>query len=584
MPHHLPQLQVHAQRHSRTLALQPGDELLKLTQLLAREGFPLNNRCAGQGLCDGCLIELRSGQLQHIASGKIVQATEHPIKLRACEHRLPDESFAVGGLRLAVQSDAASTANRKPQTANPVIHLPARSLLAHSPQVVSNFKIRIPWGHQPLGHSHKDIAQPLGCAVDIGTTTVALLLVDLTNDRVLAKFSMFNQQTRFGDDVLTRITLCGSDPDMLATLQRAITHHTLRPLVEQALAKAQADASQLVCYTVAGNTTMLHLFAGVDPTPMGVVPFTPAFLDHRVLHAADLDLPGHPEAQVHLLPGASAYVGADLVAGCLATGQAYQPGPILLVDVGTNGEIILKHGDKLTGCATAAGPAFEGAKLSSGMRAADGAIEHIRFADSSVQCDVIAGGEPTGVCGSAYVDMLANGRAAGLLNEAGRFNGSLPHLPRDTQHGKALMLHEPDKTSGGGGDTSGGDTFGGQTVTISESDIASLLQAKAAIAAGMLTLTERMGLAPSDIQKLYLAGGFGLHIDIASAIRCGLLPGFTVDQVEAVGNTSLAGAFVALLDKGILDEMKHIAKRIEIIELNHDPEFEMRYIDQLSLV
>ncbi|MHB1157809.1 MAG: ASKHA domain-containing protein [Phycisphaerales bacterium] len=574
-----PQLQVHAQRQSHTLNLQPGDEQLKLTKLLAHEGFPLNTRCAGQGLCDGCLIELRQGRLQHIATGKIIEATEggHPIKLRACEHRLVNESFAVGGLPFAVQSDAASTANRKPQTANPVIHIPPRSLLAHSPQVVSNFKIRIPWAHNPLGHSHKNIAQPLGCAVDIGTTTVAILLVDLNTDRVLAKASMFNQQTRFGDDVLTRITLCGSEPDMLATLQRAITHHTLRPLVEQALAKAEADAAQLVCYTIAGNTTMLHLFAGVDPTPMGVVPFTPAFLDHRVLHAAALDLPGHPEAEVHLLPGASAYVGADLVAGCLATGQAYQPGPILLVDVGTNGEIILKHGDKLTGCATAAGPAFEGAKLSSGMRAADGAIEHIRFADGAVQYDVIgtsgdrtSGGEPTGVCGSAYVDMLANGRAAGLLNEAGRFNGSLPHLLRDTKHGKALVLHESTDTSGG--------------VTITESDIASLLQAKAAIAAGMLTLTERLGLAPSDIQKLYLAGGFGLHINIASAIRSGLLPGFTVDQVEAVGNTSLAGAFLALLDRGILDEMKHIAHRIEIIELNHDPEFEMRYIDQLSLV
>ena len=185
---------------------------------------------------------------------------------------------------------------------------------------------------------------------------------------------------------------------------------------------AEAGATErLACVTVAGNTTMLHLLAGVDPTPMGTVPFTPAFLDHRVIRLPDLGA-----ADVHLLPGMSAYVGADLCAGALASGLAYDDGPSLLVDIGTNGEIILKHNGLLHGCATAAGPAFEGAGLTSGMRASPGAIERIRFdcEPFAVHTKIIGRRKAIGICGSGYIDLLAEGRRIGLLNEHGR---CLPH-------------------------------------------------------------------------------------------------------------------------------------------------------------
>jgi uncharacterized 2Fe-2S/4Fe-4S cluster protein (DUF4445 family) len=286
---------------------------------------------------------------------------------------------------------------------------------------------------------------------------------------------------------------------------------------------------------------------------MGVVPFTPAFLEHRVIRLPELGA-----TDVHLLPGASAYVGADLCAGVFATGLVYEDGPSLLVDAGTNGEIILKQGRRMYGCATAAGPAFEGAGLSHGVRAGDGAVERIHFTREpfGVEAEVIGGGKATGICGSAYVDFLAEGRRVGLLNERGRFDRA---FAGDDELRIAL------------------------DVTVSELDVSRLLQAKAAISAGILTLLHRIGLQPAQVNRLYLAGGFGMHLDVRNAIDCGLLPGFRPNQVEVVGNTSLAGAYLALLDAGVLEELRRIGRNIEIIELNLDSEFETHYIDQLSL-
>jgi uncharacterized 2Fe-2S/4Fe-4S cluster protein (DUF4445 family) len=247
----------------------------------------------------------------------------------------------------------------------------------------------------------------------------------------------------------------------------------------------------------------------------------------------------------------SAYVGADLCAGALASGLAYDDGPSLLVDVGTNGEIILKHDGALHGCATAAGPAFEGAGLTNGMRAGPGAIERIWF-DPEPHAKVIGRKKAVGVCGSGYIDLLAEGRRVGLLNERGR----LSKLDR-------LRLAD--------------DVF------VTEADIAHLLQAKAAIAAGILTLLHRVGLEPSQIKRLYLAGGFGMHLDVPNTIACGMLPGFVPEQVQVIGNSSLAGAYLALVDGGVLEELSRLARQLNVVELNLDPDFETRYIDQLAL-
>lgn len=551
----------------------------RLTDALRHEQLPLNTRCGQRSLCDGCVVELLAGQVVHMVTGEVATG---PRSVRGCEYRLPDN----GTVRLRI---------------------PPRSLLMHKPQIVSEFHLKVPRAHDPLwqrvpfpvsqrrrpvrlapgltpgasgaatleyrndhwlvtGPDRAVPAHPLGVAVDIGTTTVALLLVDLSDGQIVGRAAEFNKQMHLGDDVATRIGLCAGDKTMIGQLQAAVVEQTLVPLLTEALRQANAPSSSVTCFSICANTTMLHLLAGVDPSGMGVYPFTPAFLEHRII-----SLPAFGPATVHLVPSAGAYIGADLTAGIVASGLAYDDGPSLLVDVGTNGEIILKAGDQLLGCATAAGPAFEGAGLTNGIRATSGAIEQIRMERNpfAVRADVIGGTTAIGVCGSAYVDYLAEGRRTGLLNERGRFeeNGAadwiVPH-----EDGRALCIARGP---------------GNQNIVISETDTAHLLQSKAAIGAGILTLLDRAKLTPAQVRKVYLAGGFGMHIRVANAIACGLLPGFQLAQVEVVGNTSLAGAYLTLLDCGALDEVARISRRLDVVELNLDPEFEGRYIDHLSL-
>jgi uncharacterized 2Fe-2S/4Fe-4S cluster protein (DUF4445 family) len=540
-----PRLHLETADGATDLSLGPGDAKRPLSELLAHHGHPLNTRCGGRGLCGGCEVGLRAGALRRTTDGALVTPAAGD-RLRSCQ------------LRLAENGDATVT-------------VPARSLLRHEPSIVAEFKVNVPWAHNPL-----DPAARIGAAVDIGTTTVALLLADLATGQVKGEASAFNAQIRFGEDVLTRIQLCYENPAGLRQLQQAVTVETIQPLLVAACAEAGIEPRDVGVMTVAANTTMQHLLAGVDPSPLGVHPFRPVFLEHRTYAPAELGLAfGGPGAKVHLLPGPAAYVGADLAAGLVATGMLYDEGPVLLVDVGTNGEIIAKVGDRLVGCATAAGPAFEGAGLTSGSRGVKGAIERITLHGDPFAADLgIIGGSarPIGICGSAYVDFLWEGRRTGLVQANGRFADDFVRragaVVQADEYGRKLQLH----ARGASG-----------PVWISEVDIARLLQAKAAIAAGINTLLGLLGTAAADVRTVYLAGGFGLHLSLEHAIGCGLLPGFTPAQIQVVGNTSLGGAFLALNDRSFLGEMQAACARMESVELNLQPGFEDAYIDQLML-
>lgn len=522
------------------------DVALPVTTVLARHGVPLNTRCGGRGLCAGCEIEVRGGAFR--PPGLLASGAEAPTsgrRLRACQHRLPPTGTAE-------------------------IVVPARSLLRHEPAVVAEFRLGIPWARDPLAADVR-----YGAAVDVGTTTVALLLCDLTEGRVLAEASGFNAQIRHGEDVLTRIQHCVTRPGAVGELQRAVAAGTIQPLLVEAAQRAGVPLAEIGVLTVAGNTTMQHLLAGVNPAPLGTHPFRAVFLEHRRYAPAELGLEfGGAGAAVHLLPGPAAYVGADLAAGMVATGMIYDDGPSLLVDVGTNGEIVAKLGERLVGCATAAGPAFEGAGLSCGVRGVRGAIERVRLQAEplAVDIDVIGGGRPIGVCGSAYVDLLWEARRLGLVNGSGRFTPSFlavagKRIAAD-EWGRKFRLH-PEGAAG--------------PIWVSEVDIARLLQAKAAIASGITTLLGLLGTAPAQVKRVYLAGGFGMHLSLPHAIGCGLLPGFAAEQITVVGNTSLGGAFLALNDRSLLEEMKLACGRMETVELNLQPGFEEAYIDHLSL-
>ena len=369
-----------------------------LAEILADAGYPLNTRCNQRGLCRGCHVVLEG-------AGDVL----------ACQHHL------TGGESLTVS-------------------IPGRSLLSHPPSVVSDFQTGVPVGNDPM------FPGALGVAVDIGTTTVAILLAELSSGKVLAKATALNAQVARGDNVLTRIQLCQTDKANIGRLKDDFWEKTFRPLLKQLFEQSGSAAADVAGMVVAGNTTMLHLACGVDPTPMGTVPFTPAFLGQRNFSGDEFGLP--PAAGVVFLPGIAAYVGADISAGAACCGVRYGDRPQLLVDVGTNGEILLCGPSGTLACATAAGPAFEGCGLLCGMRAAHGVVGKIslRTGPFGVDFESIGGnnGILHGITGSAYVDFLAEGRRAGLLTENGRFDKSFvdshPGYFRHEQNGLSFYL------------------------------------------------------------------------------------------------------------------------------------------------
>ncbi len=512
-----------------------------LAEALAARGVPLNMRCGGRGLCRGCELDLRAGSVE--VQGRLVAA---PATVPACQARLAGPA---------------------------TVDLPARARLLHRPFVGEAFEICVPYGHDPLfaPAGERDTA----FAVDAGTTTVVLLLVDLVAGEVLARTSAFNAQLRFGDNVIARID-AARDPSRLGPMRRAIVAETIAPLLARACAAAGRSASRIAGGTVAGNMTMLHLLAGQDPSPMGAAPFTPRFLSGQRLDARGIGLSLDrlaPDTPLRFLPGLAAYIGADIAAGIAATGMAYAAAPAMLVDIGTNGEIVLQHDGRLVACAAAAGPAFEGCGLSGGSRAHEGAVSAVRLGLDPFRCDVetigaVAPADAVGLCGSAYIDFMAQARACGLLNQCGRFEDAawrrIPGPFRVNHAGRALRLP-------------------GTRLTISEQDVALLMQAKGAIAAGIDILLETAGIRAPDIDRVWLAGGFGMNLNAAHAAAIGLLPGFRPDQVHVAGNTALAGALLALLDRSALDDMEQIRGRMEVIDLNLAQHFEERYIERLMI-
>jgi uncharacterized 2Fe-2S/4Fe-4S cluster protein (DUF4445 family) len=518
-----------------------------LADVLAAHGLPLNTRCGQRGLCRGCEVELREGSLT-TDSGTVAA----PATIKACRAR--------------VAGDAA-------------MHLPGRSRIEHRPQVGETFEIAVPYAHQPLFpfvSGQRDTA----FAVDVGTTTVVVLLVDLVTGDVLSRAGAFNEQIRFGDNVVTRIE-AGRNPETLVAMQRAIVMETIQPLLTRACEQAGRGLERIAGGAIAGNTTMLHLLVGEDPTPLGIAPFTPRFIKGRQVSAADIKLESAglaPETPIQLLPGIAAYIGADITAGVFASGMVFDAAPSLLVDIGTNGEIVLQSGGKLFGCATAAGPAFEGCGLRCGTHAREGAVSdlNLKLNPFALETEVIGNvplARANGLCGSAYVDFLATARSCGLLGTTGRFEAdawnALPEQCRFVHEDRrAFRLAAKD---------------GKDDLRVSEIDVALLLQAKAAIGAGIEVLLETAGIRAADLGRVYLAGGFGMHLNVAHAIAIGLLPGFREEQVRVVGNTSLAGALLALVDRTTLVEMENLRSQMGVIELNLAPDFEDRYVEHLML-
>jgi uncharacterized 2Fe-2S/4Fe-4S cluster protein (DUF4445 family) len=415
-----------------------------------------------------------------------------------------------------------------------------------------------------------------GVAFDIGTTTVVGSLIDLCSGEEVAVDSRLNSQVRFGDDVLSRIKHAGT-PAGLAEL-RASVLGTIEEIIESLCRNAHVVRGDIYEITIAGNTTMQHLLAGIDPAQLGCVPFVPALGRSVTLSAAELGIAIHPQAAAVLFPVIGGFVGGDTVAGMVATRLVEQPGPVLLVDIGTNGEIVLVAGGKVWAASTAAGPAFEGARISCGMRATAGAIEKIVFTDD-VQFSTIGGGEPIGLCGSALVDVAAELLRCGIVTSVGRMQPpkDLPAaLPAGLRRRVVLAANGQPAFQLTAGD------LGAGGLAVTQKDIRELQLATGAIRAGITVLVKQAGLTVADLDRIYIAGGFGSFIRRNNAQRIGLLPhGVDHQKIVYVGNTSLAGAKWALISTAERRKADEVARLAHHVELSQDCDFQVEFAEAM---
>ena len=541
-------MSLHIQLGSRRIAIA-ADQRPTLAQLLETAGLHLNLRCGGEGVCGGCRVQLGAG------------------------------TFRSDGLTLTLATGAqhdAFACQTHVLSVDAEISVPAGSLLETGGQIVSDF--HAPHHLASAAAPPTSATAPLAAAVDIGTTTVALVLLDPATGRILARASQYNQQIRKADDIASRISFCRTEQEV-RVMQELVIQQTINPLLAEACATAGVPTDRVQRLAAAGNTVMEHLFLGLPVESIGRLPFHAVRHIHPPCEASALGLAMQPCGRVDVVPSVAGYIGGDITADIHAAHLTTRGGESVLVDVGTNSEIVYALDGRLLACATAAGPAFEGAGLLHGRRASPGATEHVRCdAKLDFQCDVIGGGKADGICGSGIIDFLAVGFRCGLINAHGRFDierlkNSGRHvispLARGSSHACVLV---PANASANG-----------QAVVVTERDIEQVLKAKAATYAGLKTLLTLQGRTVRDIPRFVLAGGFARHIDIANAIALGLLPDLPLDRFEVLGNGSLAGAYLALTDATALPAMEHISRLPQAIELNRTQDFEDNFIDALLI-
>ncbi|HLK79629.1 MAG TPA: ASKHA domain-containing protein [Streptosporangiaceae bacterium] len=415
-----------------------------------------------------------------------------------------------------------------------------------------------------------------GVAFDLGTTTVVATLLDLGTGTPVAVASALNKQQPFGADVITRISATMMDPGALDKLQQ-LAQETLAELTAEVCAEGGVEPDEVYEVALAGNATMTHLVLGIDPEPLGMAPFIMSTRLYPEVLAADLGLPVHARARAVVFPAFGAYVGGDITAGLLASGMDRDARVRLFVDIGTNCEIVLGNRDWLLATAAPAGPAFEGAAIRCGMRAADGAIEVVTMTADELGFKVIGDAEPQGLCGSGLVDAVTGLVRLGLLDESGRLVSEeeaasrAPGLAsRLTTIGKerVFVLHWRGAAE--------------DSIYLSQRDVRELQFAKAAIATGWHILLEEAGLTQADVKQVLLAGSFGSYLSPAAAIRIGLVPKVPVQRVVPAGNVAGEGAKMALLSLRERAGGLALLEEVRYVELSDRADFNDRFVEQLN--
>ncbi len=405
----------------------------------------------------------------------------------------------------------------------------------------------------------------LGVAVDIGTTTLVAYLYDCGEAKQLAVASGINSQAQFGVDVISRIKYCSDFERGLDILHEALTRD-VNSLIERLAGQHGADLNAIEHIVVTGNTTMLHLFAKISPVSMGVLPFEPASLFGEFCSARELGLSAN-RARVYLTPCMSSFVGGDITTAILASGLHRGGELCVLLDIGTNGEVVLGNSDFLLVTSTAAGPAFEGAHIRCGMAGVPGAINSVYVYKGGVDFTTIGDAAPKGICGSGLLDAAALMVSAGLVDETGRIAGK-DEIDENLWQYLIEAQGQPGVRIAPG-------------IEITQKDVREIQTAKAAIAAGLEALLHHAGKSFDDVGKVFLAGGFGNFMDPKSAMKIGLLPKQFSGKIQPIGNAAGTGAIMALLNEGYKDECEKTAKTGRHVELGSNPVFMERYVDNM---
>lgn len=517
--------------------------------LARKAGWHIDAKCGGRGSCASCNVLLGDGWYR-IFNEEVVVMPEQRREVLSCQ------AYVLG--------DHAD------------IFLPNSSVISFDGARIAD-EMEIP----PHPHNPK-FNKGYGLAVDIGTTTVVAALIDLMSGKIISRESLYNQQILKADDVVSRISLCNTEGE-LEKLQSLVIAHTLNPLIHKLCDGTGTNKNEIHHVALSGNTVMMHLFFGVSPVSIGTIPFEPVCRFFKST-AKELNIDIKPDALVEDIPSISGYVGGDITSDLyvfhhrtvLNDEADWKLNDLaLLIDIGTNGEMVAYRNGEMTACATAAGPAFEGAGLRHGARAASRAIDSIKY-DENLNFELTVIGDPTpmGLCGSAIIDFIAEGFRCGLINIIGRYDlNMLKEQGRYEKVGNmhACMLVSPELSATG------------ESITITEGDIAEILKAKAAIYGGLKSLLTEMGKTVHEIDHIILAGGFAKHINLENAICLGLLPDIDRSKYDVIGNGSLAGAALAILNQDAERDYLDMIERPKVITLNQTDHFVNHYQEALAI-
>ncbi len=613
---------VTSQPSGRQITVEVGTSLLDAS---TQAGVSIEAPCGGEGSCGDCRVRLVAGNLEQVArdclvpedaaqgwvlacSSRVIDdvvldvPTPHheetgPVVVDALDH--PYRSFPVERpsppvIKRLVSVDPPSLDNsfgdyerlaRALGLKIPApITLPALRNLADSLRA-NNHEITVTLVAKTSEYPLEILkvepgdtqGQLYGVAVDIGTTTCAVHLVDLISGRILGTASGYNGQITRGADIISRINYA-STPQRLEEL-RSLVLSNLNNLILDLCRNHSVTQTQIDCAVVAGNTTMVHLFLGLKPEYIRLEPYTPTINHLPPLRAGEAGLEMNPDGPLLIAPGVGSYVGGDIIAGLLQTSLADDESDevCLFLDIGTNGEVVVGNGEWLMACAASAGPAFEGSGVGCGMRASRGAIERIRIEPKTGKASysVIGGGKPRGICGSAMIDCLAELKSAGLLDPSGKLlpekgNGLIRPCKDSSRYSQYTI-------------EASASTDSGNEIFLDDRDILNLLRTKAAVYSACSLMLRSVDLDFDSVVRVYVAGGFGRFLDLERSIQVGLLPDLPLERFIYLGNSSLAGAKAMLLNEKARQKGEDLANRITYLELNADPAYMDEYMAALFL-